>query len=137
MMHTFVLHLQSATQYQRIDDVASFVGEDESGSFGIMAGHARMMTCLTFGLARYRHVDETWQFLAVPGAIVYFLDNQLYVNARRYVCGEDYGTVGSTLRQELRLEEENLQGLKENLARLEDEMFKRLGEVQRDAGGLR
>ena len=94
------------------------------------------MTCLTFGLARYRHVDETWQFLAVPGAIVYFLDNQLYVNARRYVCGEDYGTVSSTLKQELRLEEEKLQDLKENLTRLEKEMFKRLWEMQRAAGAL-
>ena len=137
MMETFVLHLQSATQYQRIDDVASFVGEDESGSFGIMAGHARMMTCLTFGLARYRHVDETWRFLAVPGAILYFLDNLLYVNARRYVCGETYEVVSSTLRKELKLEEENLHSLKENLVRLEEEMLKRLWEMQRDAGGLR
>ena len=135
-MHTFALHLQSATQYERIDDVASFVGEDASGSFGIMAGHARMMTCLTFGLARYRHADETWRFLAVPGAILYFIGNQLYVNTRRYVCGEDYETVSSTLKQELRQEEENLQDLKENLARLEEEMFKRLWEMQRDAGGL-
>jgi len=34
-MKTFVMHLQSATQYERIENVASFVGEDGSGSFGI------------------------------------------------------------------------------------------------------
>ena len=34
--------------------MASFIGEDDSGSFGILAGHARMMTMLGFGLARFR-----------------------------------------------------------------------------------
>jgi F-type H+-transporting ATPase subunit epsilon len=43
-MNTFVMHLQSATQYERINGVVSFVGEDESGSFGILAGHASMVT---------------------------------------------------------------------------------------------
>ena len=133
-MRAFILHLQSATQYERVDDVESFVGEDASGSFGILAGHARMMTSLAFGLARYRSAGRDWRYLALPGAVLYFLDNQLYINTRRYVCGEDYETVSTTLNHELRLEEENLQSLKENLVRLEDEMFKRLWRLQRDTG---
>jgi len=44
---TFTLHLRDASQYERIEGVESFVGRDESGSFGILAGHARMMTALT------------------------------------------------------------------------------------------
>ena len=135
-MGAFVLHLQSATQYEHVDDVESFVGEDASGSFGILAGHARMMTSLAFGLARYRSVGGNWRYMALPGAIVYFLDNQLYINTRRYVRGEDYETVSATLNHELRLEEENLQSLKENLGRLEDEMFKRLWKLQRDMGAI-
>ena len=133
-MRTFILHLQSATQYERVDDVESFVGEDASGSFGILAGHARMMTSLAFGLARYRSAAGDWRYLALPGAILYFLDNQLYINTRRYVRGEDYEIVSATLNHELRLEEENLQSLKENMVRLEDEMFKRLWKLQRDTG---
>lgn len=135
-MKTFVLHLQSATQYERVDDVESFVGEDVSGSFGVLAGHARMMTSLAFGLARYRSAGGGWRYLAQPGAILYFLDNQLYINTRRYVRGEDYETISATLSHELRLEEKNLQGLKENLGRLEDEMFKRLWRLQRDTRSI-
>ena len=37
-MNTFTLHLESSTQYERIEHVVSFVGEDDSGSFGILAG---------------------------------------------------------------------------------------------------
>ena len=83
MMNTFVLHLQSGTQYERIDDAVSFVAADASGSFGILAGHARMMTCLATGLARFRTADGSWRFLALPGAVLYFVHNELYVNTRR------------------------------------------------------
>jgi hypothetical protein len=64
-MNTFVLHLQSSAQYERIENVLSFVREDDSGSFGILAGHARMMTLLTFALARFRVEDQEWDYFAV------------------------------------------------------------------------
>ena len=60
------------------------VGEDASGSFGLWAHHERFMTALVFGLARYRRTGEPWQYLALPGALAYFLDNNIH-SARRYI----------------------------------------------------
>ena len=68
-MNGFMLHLQSATQYERIDDATSFVGQDASGSFGLLAGHARFMTVLGFGLTRFRVAEQDWEFLALPGCL--------------------------------------------------------------------
>jgi F-type H+-transporting ATPase subunit epsilon len=135
-MNTLILHLQSGTQYERIDDVVSFVAADASGSFGILAGHARMLTCLTTGLARFRTAAGTWRYLALPGAVLYFMDNALYLNTRRYWHDPDYQRIGVALREELLAEEEKLHALKEGLLRLEDEMLKRLWTVQREARGL-
>lgn len=135
-MNTFVLHLQSGTQYERIDDVVSLVAADASGSFGILAGHARMLTCLTTGLARFRTAAGTWRYLALPGAVLYFVDNALYVNTRRYWHDPDYQRIGVALREELLAEENNLRTLKESLHRLEDEMLKRLWTMQREPSGL-
>jgi F-type H+-transporting ATPase subunit epsilon len=134
-MNTFVLHLQSATQYERVEGVASFAGQDSSGSFGILPGHERMMSLLTFGLARFRVGEEGWQYLALPGALVYFLDNQLYLNARRYVRGGDYEAVRATLRTQFAAEERELHDIKQSLQRLEEEMFKRLLEMNRGRVG--
>lgn len=132
-MNTFVLHLQSGTQYERIDDAVSFVAADDSGSFGVLAGHARIMTCLATGLARFRTADGTWRFLALPGAVLYFADNELYVNTRRYLHDLDYKRVSAALREELQAEEEKLRAVTESLNRLEDEMLKRLWNLQRGA----
>jgi len=57
-MTAFTLLLQDATGAERIDGVEVFIGEDASGSFGILAGHARIMTTLVVGPARFRRGDS-------------------------------------------------------------------------------
>ncbi len=101
-MSRFVIYLHDATQHERIDEVTSFVAEDASGSFGIQAGHARMMTTLIFGLARYRRHQESWEYLALPGALLYFHDNQLYLSTRHYLRDHNYGRIMASMDSRLR-----------------------------------
>ena len=129
-MNTFVLQLQSATQFERIENVIAFVGEDASGSFGILPGHARMMTLLVFGLARFRIFDQDWEFLALPGALAYFVDGQLNLSTRRYLRSKDYEHLSVALRDELLAEEETLGHMKQSVRRLEEEMLRRLRKVK-------
>lgn len=130
-MRGFIMHLQSATQYERIEQVTTFVGEDVSGSFGILAGHHRMMTSLLFGLACFRTEEDEWEFLALPGGVLYFVENELFLNTRRYLRGTDYAGIAKALEQQLRSEEALLRDLKESMHRLEEEMFKRLWSLGR------
>lgn len=130
-MTQFVVHLQSATQYERIERVTMFVGEDASGSFGILAGHHRMMTPLQFGLARFRQDDGDWQFLALPGGLLYFVGNELFLNTRHYLRDRDCVKITKALEEQLRREEASLRELKDSLHRLEEEMFKRLWKLGR------
>jgi len=130
-VNTFPMHLEGTTQYERIEKVISFIGEDDSGSFGILPGHARMMTLLRFGLARFRVLGEEWEYLALPGALAYFLDGELHLTTRHYLRDKDCDRITTALEQELLVEEENLQLVKQSLHRLEEEMFKRLWKLKR------
>lgn len=130
-MDTFTLTLQSSDRFERIEGVESFVGEDATGSFGLWAHHERFMTALVFGLARYRRIGEPWQYLALPGALAYFLDNQLFISARRYIRDSDYNRISEALTEQLLKEEEMLAGLKQSLRRLDEEMLKRLLDIER------
>jgi F-type H+-transporting ATPase subunit epsilon len=130
-MKAFVVHLQDATQYERIADVTSFVGQDASGSFGLMAGHARMVTVLAFGLARFRIGEQAWQYVAVPEAVLYFLENELWISTRRYLRDDDFDRISLRLDQELRVEEANLSTIKEGVRRLQEELFRRLWQMGR------
>lgn len=135
-MNTFPMHLESTTQYEQVANVISFIGEDDSGSFGVLPGHARMMTLLRFGLARFRVLGEDWEYLALPGALAYFLDGELHLSTRHYLRSKDYDRIITALEQELLVEEDNLQVVKQSLHRLEEEMFKRLWKLKRTGEAL-
>ncbi|AKH39722.1 ATP synthase F0F1 subunit epsilon [Nitrosomonas communis] len=128
-MKTFNLHIQSATQYVYADNVISFVGEDSTGSFGILANHERMMTAMDYGLARYQLQDGGWIYLGLPGGILYFANNHLYLSTRHFLQDKDYQRISKGLLEQLLKEEEALRELKDSLAHLEQEMFRRLWQI--------
>jgi F-type H+-transporting ATPase subunit epsilon len=131
MNKAFTLHLQSAALYECIEGVSSFVGQDASGSFGILPGRARFITILDYGLARFRLPDGKWHYLACPGAVVSFADDQLFLNTRRYLRDDDYERVSELLTGQLAAEEVELKSVKDNLQRLEHELFRRLHQLDR------
>lgn len=129
-MNTFRVLLLAADRGQAIDDVASFVGEDASGSFGLMAHHVRFMTVLGFGLARLRLADGAWQYLGLPGGLLYFVENELRISTRRYVIGSEPGAIAQTLAQELLAEEQALAKTRSKLRRLDAQMLERMAQGQ-------
>jgi F-type H+-transporting ATPase subunit epsilon len=133
-MKAFTLRLQDSTQAQEITGVTSFVGEDVTGSFGILAGHARMMTVLNVGLSRFRVDESPWQYLAMPGAVLYFHDNLLVLNTRRFLLDADYLRISAALEQQLLAEEGNLQAMRESLHRMEVQILRRLWQTGQRGG---
>ena len=130
-MKRFTLLLQDAAHIELINKVTSFVGEDVSGSFGIRAGHARMMTSLVFGLARFRIDNNPWQYLALPGALLYFMGNKLSISTRRYLIDDDYERISSALQDKFVAEETELHAMKKSLHQMEEQLLKRLWDTAR------
>lgn len=131
-MKGFALVVNDGGGKREFPNVTSFVGEDASGSFGILAGHARMITSLVVGLARFRDQDEVWRYLAMPGAVLYHNDRTLTLSTRRCLIDEDYTRVSAALEQQLLAEEERLRTMKERLRRMEEQLFKRLWEIGKE-----
>lgn len=130
-MSAFRLRLCDATRAEEFDGIVSFVGEDASGSFGILPGHARFMTVLTTGLARFRAADARWKYLALPGGVAYFCDGVLTIGTRRYLLDDDYDRVSRALRVRLLAEERTLADMKRSLRTMEEEILRRLWEMGR------
>lgn len=130
-MRAFTLHLQSATRYEHIEGVVSFVGQDPSGHFGILPGRAPLLTLLDYGLARYRTAEGGWEYVACPGGVLSFADDALILSTRRYLRDTDFTRVSARLTGELAREEAQLQTVKASLQRLEQELFRRLRRLER------
>jgi len=135
-VNTFTLRLLDAGGGEDIDGVISFVGEDGSGSFGLLAGHARLLAVLGAGLSRFRRGAGPWRYLAAPGAVVHFADNVLTFCTRRYFLGDDAEVITHSLEQQMQ-EESQLHLAIANLRQMEQDMLKRLWEMgRRRSAGL-
>lgn len=132
-MKSFTLILQDSLHTEQLDGVSSFVGEDNSGSFGIMPNHARMMTALVMGLARFRIDEQHWQYIATPGALIYFHNNQLILSTRHFFIDDDYMRISHTLQEQLLKEEQQLHAQKQSLRQMEEEVLKRLWKIGKTA----
>ncbi len=53
----------------RSDDVVAVRAEDQSGSFGILPGHADLLTVLVPSVLRWRTTDDAERFCAVRGGV--------------------------------------------------------------------
>lgn len=133
-MSTFRLELHDSTGLRTFDRVYSFVGTDASGSFGLRAGHARFMTVLAFGLARFREEEASWTYLALPGAVVDFQDNTLWIAARRSLLDADYCRINVLLREQLLAEERALEKTRSSLRQMEEELLRRLWRLGKEGG---
>ena len=130
-MKTMALQLHHSTGTDRFEGVTSFVGEDSSGSFGLLPGHGRMMTALAAGMVRFRVAEEEWHYLVLPGGILTGGGNEVTLCTRRYLHGTDFRQMGALLAELQQADAEALGGIKQSLHHLEQEMLRRLREIER------
>lgn len=136
-MKTFALSVQSPFGSVKMDDLISFVGQDLSGSFGILAGHERTMTILEYGFVTVKKRDQKFQYIGSPGGVLYFVDNTLYLITSRYFVSENYEDLNSLLQEQIAREESKLADLKESVRKMEQSMLKQLYLHERNWSVLR
>ena len=130
-MKTFRLHLMSMTRSESVTDVVRFTGRDAAGSFGILANAYRRITVLTFGLAHFKHSAGSIEYLALPGGLLYFSENELRIATTNFMRGSVLEEISAALDRQLRQEESELREIKQSLHRLDEEILKRMYELTR------
>jgi F-type H+-transporting ATPase subunit epsilon len=83
------------------DDVVSLRAEDESGGFGILVGHADLLTVLPVSVVSWRHAGGKMGYCAVRrGVLTVQGGNQIAIATREAQRGDDLGALeASVLRQ--------------------------------------
>lgn len=136
-VNAFALVLLHSHGTDRFDDVRQFIGADASGSFGLLAGHARMVAVLRYGLARFEDISGKWRYVAMPGGVLRFADNRLTVATVRYFLGDDRGAMCDQLAAEIARTDSDVHSARAALSEIEHSLVRRLGELSgRGQGAL-
>lgn len=129
-MNTFSLEIQSSVSaMERFEDVISFSGRDSSGSFNILANAERRMTVLSFGLASFRCLDGIQEFLALPGGLLYFRNNELILTPQTYVRDSDFEKITTALENGILVSENASRETRLSLRKLDEEILRRLSHL--------
>ncbi len=80
------------------DAVASLRAEDATGSFGVLPGHADLLTVLTPSVIAWRDGGGTEHYVAVRGGILTVQGGSaIRVASREAVAGDDVETIAAEL----------------------------------------
>ncbi|EIC30261.1 MULTISPECIES: F0F1 ATP synthase subunit epsilon [Methylomicrobium] len=135
-MKTFSLALIDTAGTTRFDTVSQFIGADAEGSFGLLADHIHTVALLRYGLARFADNRGVWRFLAMPGGVLRFADNQLTITTVRYFLGDSEDAICDSLEAAMQQTDSEVYTAKAALAKIEHSLIKRLVELsgQRSVG---
>lgn len=128
-MNTFVLNLLDSRGGDRFDNVMQLVAADDSGSFGILAGHARMVAVLRYGLVRFVDATGKWHYLSLPGGVLSCADDQLTIMTVHYFLGDERGLISQQLSAEMSRTDSDVHTSRATLAEIEHSLVRRLGEL--------
>jgi len=89
-------------------DVASLRADDDSGGFGVLPGHADLMTALPASVLRWRKADGPWKFCVLGGGVLNVREGaRVDVAARTAALGDDLAALQGRV-EALRAEEIDL-----------------------------
>lgn len=87
----------------RETEVASLRGEDASGDFGILPGHADFVTVIDAGVLRWRGLSGPWRYCAVRGGVfTVSAGRKVHVACRDAMTGDDLITLEARIAQSRR-----------------------------------
>ena len=122
-------------------DVAHVRAEDDSGSFGVLPGHANLVTALAISVLAYRSPDGREQFVAVRGGLLTVSGGvRVQVLTREAVTGDDLAALERDVLARFRRSEAAEERARSGAGKLETTLLRRVAdyvhvEGSRRAGG--
>jgi F-type H+-transporting ATPase subunit epsilon len=113
-------------------DVASVRAEDESGGFGILAGHADLLTVLTVSVVSWRHTDGKAGYCAVRrGVLSVHGGQEIAIATREAQRGDDLDALEATVLSRFRADAEAERSGRIAAMRLQTQAIRRIVEALR------
>ncbi len=113
-------------------DVVSLCAEDESGGFGILDGHADLLTVLSVSVVSWRHADGKTGYCAVRrGVLTVQNGTQIAIATREAECGDDLDTLEASVLVRFRSEVDAERTGRVAATRLHTEAIRRVIEALR------
>jgi F-type H+-transporting ATPase subunit epsilon len=118
-------------------DIESVRAEDESGCFGILAGHADLLTVLTVSVVSWRHVDGSRGCCAVQRGVLSMQGgSEIAIASREAQIGADLDTLETSVLARFRADVEAERAGRTAAMRLHTQAVRRIIQALRSNGRM-
>jgi F-type H+-transporting ATPase subunit epsilon len=108
------------------EGVASVRAEDETGGFGILPGHADLLTVLRPSVLRWRRAEGPWQFVALHGGVLQLSRDHLRIATRAAAPGDDLAALEDGIRARAEAEADSARTTRSEQMRLQASVIRNL-----------
>ena len=134
-MRGFRLRLLDTRGSEVFEKITQCIAADDSGQFGILPGHQTMIVVLRYGLARFCDAEGGWRYVALPGGVLRFAEQELTITTQRYFLGDDSHKICEQLAREMANIDSEIHRARATLSEIEHSLVKRLAALsQRGVG---
>ncbi len=117
------------------DAVLSIRAEDDSGSFGILPGHADFLTSLGVSVVGWKSAAGAQHYCAVRRGVMTVGKNEVAIATREAVCGDDLTTLDDTVLARFRADIDTERTVRVESVRQQLEAIRRMVSHLRPASG--
>ena len=107
-------------------DVSRIVAETRAGSFGLLPRRLDCVAALTPGILVFETDAEGESYVAVDEGVLVKTGPNVLVSVRRAIAGTDLGQLRDLVQQEFLTQDEDEQGVRSAMAKLETGFLRRL-----------
>ena len=117
-----------------MERVTSLIAQDASGQFGILPGHAALVTVLEPGLFRYRMATGTvWSYGASAGGLLHckreIAATRVRIVSRRFLLGDEPEALQTQLDELLAAQRTLRMSTRDRVRQLDQAFYKRLQQL--------
>jgi F-type H+-transporting ATPase subunit epsilon len=113
-----------------VSGVSRLVAETRGGAFGLLPQRLDCVAALTPGILIYETAADGEVFVAVDEGVLVKTGDQVLISVRRALRGSDLGQLREAVEQEFLTLDENEQGVRSLMAKLESGFLRRFATFQ-------
>ena len=116
--------------FAEVSGVSRLVAETRGGSFGLLPQRLDCVAALTPGILIYETAADGEVFVAVDEGVLVKTGDQVLISVRRALRGSDLAQLREAVEQEFLTLDENEQGVRSLMAKLESGFLRRFATFQ-------
>lgn len=132
-MRAYSCQLIAPAKIVQLQNIRSFIGRDQSGSFAILAGRRDFLTVLEYGVCTINDVEDRPCYFGLAGGVLSFKYGKLNIVTSFFIQSYKLQELDRIFKNAIAKEQTRIEKISGHIRKLDNELIRRIREVAIDS----